>query len=155
MCSLPRGDDADAKAQSDDEVEPPRTGRDPVLTPVPTHGLTRTDSRSGKSGAGDTGESYEKIQLKKTVTNSKSDVVLLTVKGKMSQKGRFETRLEGAVGSGLIPTPYALQAAMRNWTREADTKLLEYINTLLASSGSSWLSPEHRCIPKSFYSFRG
>ncbi len=169
MCSLPRGDDGDAKAHSDDEVETAHEstrfgggipGHEP--TSPPSHGLTRTDSRSGKNTSSsdlDKGESYEIVQLKKAASNSKSDMLLFTVKGKMNLKGRFETRLEGAVFSdGKIVTPYCIQTDLCKWTPDADNKLLEYINTIVTastSSSSAIFTKDNIYIPKQYYSFRG
>lgn len=59
----------------------------------------------------------------------KGDVVRISVKSALTNAGKFETRMEGAVLSkGHVLTPLQAHYRLCSWTRAEDSALLEYLN---------------------------
>jgi len=78
------------------------------------------------------------------------DLLVITVEGKMTETEEFEARLLGAMASkGRVLTPAQMMCGLSDWSKEADSELIEHINALPGSTSSNHLF----ALPKKFLTY--
>jgi hypothetical protein len=85
------------------------------------------------------------------------DLIKITVKGKLSNSARFDTRLEESILSkGKIMTPLLAHCKVSTWSRQCDNALLEYLNNKAHRKSGEQLSlSEPFAITREYLSYQG
>ncbi len=98
-----------------------------------------------------------KAASKSDVYSVQRDVVILSMRAKLTNEAKFQTRVEAAMASeGIICTPKVMKDRLAAWTPAADNIILEYLNSISNEvEGNTFFSnPGNLALPKKFLQYK-